>query len=104
MDWMADQVSNQMNLTRKNINAMERGVVHCFRQTMGWGHRKAVAYIAPDHAIKVTRMHKPNKRERGQSAVLTSGKPNFAERKFIKLCQKSGQKFPIRDVQVTPYK
>lgn len=32
--------------------------------------------------------------------ILTLGKPNFAEREFIKACKKAGEKFPVRNIQL----
>lgn len=62
--------------------------------------RTATYYIAPDLTVKITRSHVPDKRSRGETFHLTVGKPNFAERKFIKLCYKAGQSFPVRKVQL----
>lgn len=32
--------------------------------------------------------------------VLTIGRPNYAERKFIKKCKAAGEPFPVRKVQL----
>ena len=32
--------------------------------------------------------------------VLTMGKPNFAERAFIKKCKKAGETFPVKKIQL----
>lgn len=32
--------------------------------------------------------------------ILTLGHPNFAERKFLKLCKKAGEPIPVKKVQL----
>lgn len=62
--------------------------------------RKATVYIAPDSVVKITRQRKPEKRGRGETFVLTIGKPNHAERAFIAKCKKAGEPFPVRKAQL----
>jgi len=35
--------------------------------------------------------------------VLTIGRPNYAEREFIKLCKKAGEPFPVKKMQLKFY-
>lgn len=61
------------------------------------GFKRATAYVAPHAVIKAT----VRCSTRGSvEIVLTGGRPNFAERKFIKACIKAGERFPIRKIQV----
>ena len=58
------------------------------------GAKKATKYLDDKTVVKATRQGKNN------SLILTWGRPNYLERKFIKLCKKAGEKFPIRKVQL----
>ena len=64
------------------------------------GFKKATAYFSQTLTIKGTRLHRPRNRERGVTMVLTIGKPNYAEREFIKVAKKAGEPFPIERVQL----
>lgn len=88
-----------MLLTRKQITQLERGVVQVFKSTMGWGARKATCYINDRLVVRATRRQKPDGRAKRVEMVLTYGAPNFVERRFIRLCDKAGEKLPTK-VQV----
>lgn len=62
--------------------------------------RKATVYDSPSLVAKATRLFRPRKNGRGESIIVTIGKPNFAERRFIRLALKAGEPFPVRKVQV----
>ena len=64
--------------------------------------RIATKYLSPNLIVRGTRRAKPNLRN-NIDIVLTIGRPNYAERQFIKLAKKTGEKFPIRKVQLKPY-
>lgn len=64
--------------------------------------RRAIKYISPKEIIRATRV-----RERGKIAkngtvtiVLTVGRPNSIEAKFVKNCVKAGEPFPVRNIQL----
>ena len=61
---------------------------------------KATKYISENETIKATRRHKWTKRDRQREVVVTFGKPNYAERHFIKLCKDSGEPFPVKKIQL----
>jgi len=61
------------------------------------GFRQATKYISDNLTVKCTARKNTGKQ---LSAVITEGKPNYAERLFIKLCKKAGEKFPVRKIQV----
>lgn len=62
--------------------------------------KRATAYISPTYTIKATRQHRFDKRLRQETFLITLGQPNYAERKFIKLCKKVGEPFPVKRIQV----
>lgn len=67
------------------------------------GMRKATKFIGPNIVVKLTRQRRPDKRSRSASFVLTIGQPNYAERKFIKGCQRAGERLPVRKVQMRDF-
>ena len=62
--------------------------------------RKASCYIRPDFVITGTRMHKLDRRSKSSSILLTMGSPNFRGRMFVKACQKAGEPFPVKKIQL----
>lgn len=64
------------------------------------GARRATVYLAPDTVVTATRPHRPDKRAKSFSVVLTMGAPNFRGRMFVKAYQKKRKKFPVRKVQL----
>jgi len=65
---------------------------------------KATKYISPKLIIRAVRKCYHKKISKGNIEIsLTIGKPNWAEREFIKLCQKENKPFPIKDIQLKFY-
>jgi hypothetical protein len=64
------------------------------------GIRKATAYISPIQVMKITFRGKRDNRSSQDTALITIGRPNYAERKFIKSLKKSGEPFPIKRIQL----
>lgn len=62
--------------------------------------RKAVVYVAPDLTVKATRQRRPAGRDRQATIVVTIGRPNYAERNFIRLCKRAGEPLPVRNIQL----
>ena len=62
--------------------------------------RMATKFLAPDLVVRLTRRLKFSKRNKRNEYVLTIGKPNYLETKFIKLCKKAGEPFPVKKVQI----
>ena len=62
--------------------------------------RKATKYVLPNLTIKATRQKKPDGRDRQETFIVTIGKPNYLERKFIKACIKAKEPFPIKKIQL----
>ena len=67
------------------------------------GDKKATVYIARDYVVKATRKDKLDRRNKSETFVVTMGRPNYLERKFIKLCEKAGEPFPVKKVVLKPW-
>lgn len=65
--------------------------------------KQATRYYDEKFVIKATSHGKPDARDRGRTIVVTFGKPNYAERKFIKVLKTAHELFPVRKVQVKHY-
>lgn len=65
--------------------------------------RSVVKYVDPKTVVRATRRHKPDRRNSRTEFVLTIGAPNYLERKFVKLCVKAGEPFPVKKVQYKFY-
>jgi hypothetical protein len=61
--------------------------------------RKAIAYISPTLTIKATAQRRNDRRAKSATVLVTVGKPNFAERRHIKVCQKAGMCFPLNHIE-----
>ena len=61
--------------------------------------RRATAYISPTLTIKATAQRKQDGRDKSATCLVTVGKPNFVERRFIGVCKKAGMAFPLRQIQ-----
>lgn len=63
---------------------------------------KAAKYISPKLVVRVTRKRFGGKirKSDGFEAMLVVGKPNHAQREFIKRCRKAGEPFPVKKVQL----
>ncbi len=62
--------------------------------------RRAVKVLSPNETIVVSRLHKPRRNGRGETLVVTIGKPNYANRMFIAACKKAGEPLPVKKVQL----
>lgn len=66
---------------------------------MNIGIKKAIKYIAKDIVAKAT-YRGPRIKAYQHTVLLTLGKPNYAERKFIKDLVKAGESFPVKKIQL----
>ena len=64
---------------------------------------KATKFVSPKEIVRATRTKTSFSRGQNIEMTLTIGKPNYAEREFIKDCQKAGEPFPVRNIQVKEY-
>ena len=74
----------------------------CLKALLNNDAHHATKFCSPTRTIRVTRRLYGNKIDaKGPiEVVLHDGKPNFAEREFIKLCKKAGERFPVRKIQL----
>lgn len=65
----------------------------------------ATEYLTPKLVARATRRRFGKKILKNEDIeiVLKIGKPNVAERKFVKLCLKAKEPFPIKKIQIKPY-
>jgi len=63
---------------------------------------KTTKYLSEGLVIKATRKlyNKKIYKSGNTEIILTIGKPNFDERKFIKQCLKAKEPFPIKKIQI----
>ena len=62
--------------------------------------RSVTKFLAADCVVRATHTHRPDKRSRSTSLVVTFGKPNYREREFVKACRVAGEPFPVRKIQM----
>lgn len=61
--------------------------------------RRATAFISPTLTIKATAQRRQDKRSTSATCLVTVGRPNFLEQRFIRQCQKAGMVFPLNQIQ-----
>lgn len=62
---------------------------------------QAILYISPKRTIKATRRRFKGKFSKSPiELTFTDGRPNYLECKFIKACEKAGEPFPVKKVQL----
>ena len=59
--------------------------------------KTATKYISDKLTVKATRRQKSRSQ---QQFIITIGRPNYAERQFIKRCKKAGEPFPVKNIQL----
>jgi len=64
------------------------------------GAKSAIKYIDERTVVKATLYGKRSGHDNGLDVRVTFGAPNYAERKFIKLCKKAGEPFPVKKIQL----
>ena len=68
------------------------------------GAWKATRYISDKQVERVTRRRYLRSRKvfskYEMDFVVSLGRPNYIDRKFIKACEKAGESFPIKKVQL----
>lgn len=63
------------------------------------GIKTATKFISPTCTVRLTDGGKHDGRRKRLYFAVAFGAPNYAERQFIKACQKAGEKFPVKKVQ-----
>lgn len=67
---------------------------------------KATEYVSPKlivRAVRKTYGKKLPRKTDNTEIILTIGRPNYAEREFVKLCQRANEPFPVKKVQIKVY-
>ena len=64
--------------------------------------RRATLYLTERLVVKATARNKPRATDRHSEYVLSIGRPNYDERKFIKRAKKAGASFPT-EIQIQPW-
>jgi hypothetical protein len=62
--------------------------------------RKATVFINEALVVSVCRRFRHDARGRMEDFVLKIGRPNYAERRFIRSCAKAGESLPLRRPQL----
>lgn len=62
--------------------------------------RQATVYLSADLVVHATARARVGKVFRFRDLILKVGKPNFVQRRFIRLCEKAGEPLPVRRVQL----
>ncbi len=83
---------------------LERAISQVAAAIIRYDVKQAVKYLLPDYTVKATVQGNPDGRSHQRTMLITYGRPNYAEREFIKLAKKAGEPFPIRKVQLRPWK
>lgn len=63
----------------------------------------ATKYVAENHVIRATAVlygGRLRSKRSNEEIVLTIGRPNYRERRFIRACKKAGEPFPVRKIQL----
>jgi hypothetical protein len=76
---------------------------NCVELVLG-GAKRATRFLAPDLVVKATGRFAHRNGRRSIDMVVTVGKPNYAERGFVRACKKASEPFPIKNVQLKEWK
>lgn len=93
----------QKEFKREFIDSIK--VLEVLVNVLNNGAIKATMYVTPKLIIRaVQKTYKANggKPIKGHNVevTVTVGKPNYLEREFIKACQKAGEPFPVKKIQL----
>ncbi len=73
------------------------------RYILGAGVKRATKFFSPKLTLKATRRGRPDRRDKSVEMLFTIGRPNYAERQYIKRLLKAGEPFPVRKVLLKNY-
>lgn len=89
-----------MKLHTHSADYAERKIGECVNDVLNIKNlRRATAYVSDELTIKATAQRRMDKRDQSATVLVTVGRPNFVERRFIRLCKKAGCAFPLRQIQ-----
>lgn len=65
------------------------------------GARQALKVLSPGETVQATRIgYEGRFSNRVLEVRITAGRPNYLARRFIKLCRKCGEPFPVKTIQL----
>jgi hypothetical protein len=73
-------------------------------ETLKMGAVRGTQYVSPKEIVRVTRRRYDGKfpaQGKPVELMVSSGRPNYRERLFIKKCKKAGEPFPVKKIQWT---
>ena len=83
-----------------DFEAKQRKIGQCVQDVLNVKNcRRATAYMSESLTIKATNQRQLDKRDQSATVLVTIGRPNFVERRFIRLCKKAGMAFPLNQIQ-----
>lgn len=83
-----------MKITRKAISDLAETILE-------GGARQATKYFSESLIVRATRRTYGGKIIKGNTEIVfTIGRPNYAEREFIKKCKKAKEPFPVKKIQI----
>jgi len=91
-----------MEKSSKGIKVSRKDVGLVMETILSFNLKRVTMYLKPDFVISAQRKcwgGKIDLRDKSVEIVVKIGKPNFAEREFIKLCKKAGEPFPVKKLQ-----
>ena len=77
--------------------------MHVCSDLLASNAKSAIKYIDEKTIVRATWRHKPNNKHTREEMVVTFGRPNYLERKFVKLCKRAKEPFPVLKVQLKPW-
>jgi len=77
-------------------------VVQCFYNGGQYQIKRATKFISPQLVVsgQIKLFKGKFSQKNNVEIVFKVGKPNYAEREFIRLCKKAKDPFPVKDIQV----
>lgn len=81
-----------------------KAAADCIRAVLVADAHRATKFIAHNKVARATRVFnggKPPRRSENIDIRVKIGRPNNPERKFIKLCKKAGEPFPVKKVRLS---
>lgn len=76
-------------------------VALAIQTVLSTGAHCATKYVSPKHVVKVTQRLLGGKPSlKNLDFVVTIGRPNYADSKFIKQCIKAGEPFPVKKLRL----
>lgn len=87
---------------RLTPNSWGRHVARAVNHLLLSDAHKATVYLSSTEVVRATQRLTRGRLDRQGNIdlVVTIGRPNHAERKFIRLCKKAGVSLPLRQVQL----